>query len=70
VATDTANSSSSAHRGQRRLTFVYYLNDSSGGEGAGGELRLHDVPRRLSSADPESHLDVAPTLGTLVVFRR
>lgn len=50
---------------------MFYLNDAQVGGDAGGELRLHDVPRRpKGDPGPESYMDVQPDLGTLVVFRR
>jgi Rps23 Pro-64 3,4-dihydroxylase Tpa1-like proline 4-hydroxylase len=69
---DTASDSSGNVRGVRRLTFVYYLNEKvETAMNSGGQLRIHDVPRRpAGSTQPETYMDVEPELGTLVVFRR
>ena len=66
-----AAQNSSSHRGTRRLTFVYYLNETT--PSSGGNLRLYNLPRRAagtSATAAETCLEVVPALGTLVVFRR
>jgi hypothetical protein len=58
----------------RRLTFLYYLNSSC----EGGQLRVHNIPKEYCNShnndDTDSsstgYLDIEPTLGRLLVFRR
>lgn len=65
--------------GKRRLTFIYYLNDPdtfASNMNVGGNLRVYNIPDTTttgdapSNQDPETFMDIAPVLGTLVVFRR
>ena len=59
--------------GRRRLTFIYYLNaavDAVAAKETGGQLRIHNLPAVGESCGETSYMDIEPTLGTLVVFRR
>ncbi len=72
--------SGSSGKSTRRLTFLYYLNETHDG----GQLRVHNIPPEYSTSavtplspnEPSAkdtantHMDIEPVLGRLVVFRR
>ena len=70
-----SNGADAALPGKRRLTFIYYLNEppTATDVDVGGKLRVYNVPRQTNEKvkeNGESFMDIAPALGTLVVFRR
>ena len=70
-----SNDADAALPGKRRLTFIYYLNEppTATDVDVGGKLRVYNVPRQTNEKlkeNGESIMDIAPALGTLVVFRR